>query len=146
MNGQTRAMTRINCVPVEELCDEHLRAEYRELVRVPKLAARLSSLPQDLPEQYTVRTEDKPEGGKGHVRFFFNKMIWLRKRHAQLEAEMVRRGFKTNMSWPQELVLPQDSLNDWNPDGRAMSMNRKRIQERMPANPHYNRQRKMNHE
>jgi len=28
-------MTRINVVPVEELCDQHLFSEHRELTRIP---------------------------------------------------------------------------------------------------------------
>ncbi len=36
-------MTRINCVPVEELSGPHLVAEYRELPRVFALAQRAAT-------------------------------------------------------------------------------------------------------
>jgi len=34
-------MTRINCIPVTELHNKHLVAEYRELPRIFKLARRV---------------------------------------------------------------------------------------------------------
>lgn len=54
-------MTRINVVPVEELCDQHLLAEHRELTRIPNAVARgrFSLLGQ--PADYKL--------GEGHVRF-----------------------------------------------------------------------------
>ena len=33
-------MTRINLVPPEELCDQHLLAEHRELTRIPNAVAK----------------------------------------------------------------------------------------------------------
>jgi len=33
-------MTRINLVPPQELCDQHLLAEHRELTRIPNAVAR----------------------------------------------------------------------------------------------------------
>lgn len=36
----TPTMTRINLIPPEELCDQHLLAEHRELTRIPNAVAR----------------------------------------------------------------------------------------------------------
>lgn len=65
-------MTRINCVPVQELSGPHLVAEYRELPRVFALvrkAALRGSFSQ--PETYTL--------GKGHVLFFYTRLEYLAK-------------------------------------------------------------------
>lgn len=142
-------MTRINVVPVEELCDEHLRAEYREIIRVPKLIIKREYNLSEIPEKYTVRTEENPSGGAGHVKFFCNKLIYIQKRFGQLEKEMQKRGFLTILAFPKIVILGERFtkfyLNDYNPTEDALSLNRKRIAERMPNNPHYNH-RKMNDE
>jgi deoxyribonuclease (pyrimidine dimer) len=116
-------MTRINCIPVEELHDKHLLAEYRELPRVFKLARPC----KDIPEQYVL--------GTGHVKFFYNKLVYCHKRQQQLVDEMKRRGFKPTFD-PKTLTMPSankyDSLyNDWIPDQAAIDLNRHRINERL---------------
>lgn len=55
-------MTRINCVPVEELTDKHLLAEYRELPRIFNLARAV----EDAPTEYVL--------GTGHMKFFYDKL------------------------------------------------------------------------
>jgi len=131
-------MTRINVVPVEELCDEHLRAEYREIVRVPKLVMKRKRFDHPIPPMnYTIRTEKNPEGGKGHVLFFYNKLLYLKKRFEQLTAEMQSRGFKTNFTWPAGCEMLCLACNDYEPTKQALELNRIRIKERKPKNPHY---------
>ena len=65
-------MTRINVVPPAELCNKHLLAEYRELPRVFGLAKPVD----DAPSAYVL--------GKGHVRFFYDKLGYLAKRQRQI--------------------------------------------------------------
>ena len=74
-------MTRINCVPVTELCDQHLLAEFRELTRVPNqvLTGKLKVDYPDKPPFYTM--------GKGHVKFFVEKGGYLHRRYLQLTSE-----------------------------------------------------------
>ena len=52
-------MTRINIIPVSELYDQHLIAEYREITMVP--AALDRTLKSKIAQQYTLN--------KGHVYF-----------------------------------------------------------------------------
>jgi deoxyribonuclease (pyrimidine dimer) len=52
--------------------------------------------------------------GKGHVKFFYDKGLYLKNRHASLREEMTSRGFSSNFeldlsSWPEE------AMNDWTP-------------------------------
>ena len=119
-------MTRINCIPVEELSGPHLVAEYRELPRVFALAGKAAAR-GDLtgPDCYTL--------GKGHMRFFYVRLDYLVRRHQALVAEMRRRGFQprfdgvTRASFPD---IPAHCWQDWTPTADAMALNRARIAER----------------
>lgn len=135
-------MTRINVVPVEELCDEHLRAEHRELTRIPNSLVHLVP-PQDrvivytVPKEYTVRTNENPEGGVGHVRFFRDKLLFLRMRYTLICRELRARGFKGEDRWPSEAPTLRSLNKNYTPTPHALELNRKRIKERLPKNPHW---------
>lgn len=120
-------MTRINCIPVSELTDKHLIAEYRELPRVFKLAR----VCPEAPKEYTM--------GAGHVKFFYDKLIWCVYRQHQLVSEMIERGFKPNFV-PSELwkfaehnggPVKRELWNYWQPTKQAQEINRARINERL---------------
>lgn len=122
-------MTRINCVPVEELSGPHLIAEYRELPRVFALAqkaAERKSFAQ--PDAYTL--------GKGHLLFFYTRLDYLMQRHHALINEMKRRGYKptfTGVNRTDFPDIPEDYWNDWTPTPEALHINRVRIKERSPS-------------
>lgn len=125
-------MTRINCIPVEELHDRHLVAEYRELPRVFALAKKSFLRGEDpgtFPRQYTL--------GTGHVRFFYDKLGYLYSRQLQLIREMERRGFNPQHKNPFPLVHEMISLTncewtqEWTPNEYDMAVNRARINERL---------------
>jgi deoxyribonuclease (pyrimidine dimer) len=124
-----RAMTRINCVPVQELTGPHLVAEYRELPRVfalvQKAAARGTLNPR---VTYTL--------GAGHLLFFYTRLGYLVKRHAELVAEMRLRGYKPSFDGvrrDQYPDIPEHCWNDWTPTAAALSINRQRLAERIAA-------------
>lgn len=79
-------MTRVNAVPVEELSDQHLKAEWNEICRCVKHDYNLS----DAPDVYTL--------GPGHVKWARKHARFCFKRYAELEQEMKYRGFQTNFS------------------------------------------------
>jgi deoxyribonuclease (pyrimidine dimer) len=111
-------MTRINCIPPQELTDKHLIAEYRELPRIYKLSRHCD----DVPESYKL--------GTGHIKFFYDKGEYLRKRFEdQIVPEMRARGFKTNFTKYRK--HGKGLNNDWKPTGEAMLINRIRIAERL---------------
>lgn len=120
-------MTRINCVPPSELVREHLLAEYRELPRVVALAnsawKRRAAFERFIPASYAM--------GPGHVRFFHNKLGWVRKRFAALVAEMRARGYKPSYDRLPEITVGPEWLGDWTPDDKALAINRARIAERL---------------
>jgi deoxyribonuclease (pyrimidine dimer) len=119
-------MTRINCVPVQELSRQHLIAEYRELPRVFTLAKKAS-------ERNVLRQPAEYTLGKGHVMFFYTRLGYLAKRHAQLVAEMLHRGYKPafiNSLREAHPDIPEACWGDWEPTAEALAINRARILER----------------
>lgn len=129
-------MTRINCVPVESLCDQHLLAEYRELPRVFGLvtaAVKRGERPDDPrnPKTYTL--------GSGHVRFFYPRLFWLNVRQDQIVTEMFWRGFKpqfTDSLWSQfneAIPFKTGWWGVWVPSEADIALNQARINERLPA-------------
>jgi len=119
-------MTRINCVPVQELSGPHLVAEYRELPRVFALARKAAARgPFAQPATYTL--------GKGHLLFFYTRLAYLARRHTDLIGEMKRRGYKPSFQGierPQFPDIPDDFWKDWEPSKEALDLNRRRIAER----------------
>lgn len=88
-------MTRINIgIPVEELCDQHLVAEYRELPRMRAFAeARLARFGSAGTRPVV------PTLGSGHMSYFVPYGAWLAKRFASLVVEMKLRGFAPRFDW-----------------------------------------------
>lgn len=154
-------MTRINLVPPEELMDQHLFAEFREIKMVPKSLRRSLRAAEArdvkahgyrdayvqalmgqaivlaaVPQAYTLNT--------GHVSFFYDKALYLRKRYALLRAELERRGINFNRD---SLLDPDgvfDSLDerfrkDYDPTPEALALVRERIAEKIAMKPSWYR-------
>ena len=117
-------MTRINCVPPEELSRQHLLAEYRELPRVFALASEAYHTAKKIvaPSQYTL--------GAGHVKFFYQRLGYCRRRFHELRDEMLRRGYQPKFADVPPVAVPEDWQRDWEPDDAALTINRQRILER----------------
>ena len=131
-------MTRINIVPVDELMDQHLIAEYREITMVPAALNRtLNSKkgldPKKISETYTLNT--------GHVYFFYNKGLYLSKRYHALISEMKKRGFSPDIDrkFPIDIFKNNGLYNDWNPRPHEYLIIRKRIEERIKMKPQWYR-------
>lgn len=123
-------MTRINLVPPEELCDQHLLAEWRELPRLA-LAATKAAADCKLPEVYVL--------GAGHMKFFYDKGIFLERRHRVLTAELKARGFKLT-EHPPFVMSRRFGYHDYEPTLEALELNRARIADRMPVKPRFSSQ------
>ncbi len=119
-------MTRINCVSVQELSQQHLVAEYRELPRVFNLARKAL-------ERNDIQYFEEYRLGKGHLLFFYTRLGYLARRHAELVQEMLRRGYKPTFTSPLRDAhsdIPDVLWGDWNPTEEAIKLNRRRILER----------------
>ena len=117
-------MTRINLVPPSELCDQHLLAEHRELTRIPNAVAKGKFNLQGQPADYKL--------GEGHVRFFFNKLAFLKRRYDELHQECKSRGFNVQYIWPENLPQNAELWVDYQATPEALALNRERIALRLP--------------
>lgn len=123
-------MTRINVISPKELTREHLVAEYREITRLPgnlKTSLNRKGKPfklTEIPTDYTL--------GKGHVKFFYDKMLFLKQRFESLVNEMLERGYKPNFT-DSSIFIPENEqyYKDYSPTENAVKINLERIQERL---------------
>ena len=85
-------MTRINAdIDPYYLCDQHLIAEYREIVRIPNCVRKdiYKNSTRELPKHFKL--------GSGHVLYFYNKIKFLHKRFNKLRNEMRKRKIVCNL-------------------------------------------------
>ena len=133
-------MTRINIIPPEELQDQHLVAEYRELFMVGSSLVRSLRSPnwdpvKKIPKKFTLN--------KGHVSFFYDKGLYLYNRYNELIDEMKRRGMNPD---PERTFKrdqwPDDLFNDWQPSAEDQAITRERIALRISEKPEWYRKTK----
>ena len=131
-------MTRINVLPVDQLTDQHLVAEYREMLMVPaslkrSLASKNGMDKNRIPKHYTLNT--------GHVYFFYDKGKFLKNRYDSLVNEMKKRGMNPDPErvFPTKVFKNNDLYNNWNVTERAVKINSKRIEERINMKPNWYR-------
>lgn len=136
-------MTRVNLVPPQELYDQHLFAEWRELKMIPKslqrsLAARgLEGVVKMVPPAFTLN--------KGHVSFFYDKGQYLFERFELLRYELKRRAFNFDEGAElddRDVYLRHPSLlGSYTPTAEALVIIRERIAQRVALKPHWYRYR-----
>lgn len=123
-------MTRINVVPVEELSDQWLLAEYRELPRVIKGNYDIVNAP----EKYCL--------GKGHVKWAKKYSFWLLYRYDRLLKELKYRGFRPKHSL-YELVKTyggdSSPVLDYYVSDMDIEINRERLIEKYRMKPDFYR-------
>lgn len=102
-------MTRINAnIKPKDLIDQHLIAEYREIIRIPnyiknnveKAKFSLSRAPKEF------------KLNSGHVLYFYDKIQFLHKRFIALKEEMDHRNISNNISDEMFLNFPNEFYND----------------------------------
>lgn len=122
-------MTRINVVPVEELTNQHLMAEYRELPRIFTLVKKAQEKGKR-PVDFTVETYRL---GKGHVHFFYKRLAWLQERYNELVKELYRRDFNINPIRTFSLLEGLDHywFGWYSVTTEALQENRERIAKRL---------------
>ena len=113
-------MTRINVVPVWELSDQHLIAEYHELPRVLKQNINIT----DAPDKYCL--------GKGHMKWAKRFGLFTSCRYGQILAEMEYRGFKTNYG-----MIMDCNEESYRPTQEDIELNRNRLREKYQLKPNW---------
>lgn len=129
-------MTRINLEHPSLLCNAHLVGEWYENPRVATMLIKKNGRTGNIPMKYTVRTNQNPGGGRGHVTFFYNKLSWLRIRYMMLIDEMNKRGYNPTDNWKPEIFEPKYAhlFRNWTPSDSDISLSRTRIAEMIPEN------------
>lgn len=118
-------MTRINCgIPPAELVDKHLLAEHREIKRIPNAIKNGKARIENIPEKFTL--------GKGHVKFFYNKLYYLHTRYNDIYDECVNRGFNiTYYGEAWDFDIPEELYQDYIPTINDIQIIKQRIKERL---------------
>ena len=117
-------MTRINvAIPPSELTGRHLIAEHREIKRVPNLISRGRFNMKSVPSEFTL--------GKGHVAFFYNKLLYLKNRYEELYQECLNRGYNVTYYGAAWDDIPSQFMNDYIPTKQDENIIRQRINEKL---------------
>ncbi len=116
-------MTRVNVIPVSELSDQHLVAEYRELPRVLKQNIDISNAP----DVYCF--------GKGHMKWAKKFDYFTAKRYLSILDEMEYRGLHHNYT----AGFVSERLIDYIPTDKDIEINRERIRQRYLKRPDWYR-------
>ena len=118
-------MTRINVgIPPAELVNQHLIAEHREIKRIPNCIAKGKYNMDGIPDKFKL--------GTGHVKFFYNKLLYLKNRYISLYDECIKRGFNVQnyiSAWDN---VPQELMNDYKVEDNDIKIIKQRIYERRP--------------
>ena len=120
-------MTRINVIPVEQLSNGFLSCEHYEIIRVyhcVEAAILRGETPDDWRNPPTYRM------GAGHVRFFYPRLGYIRRREVEIQVEMLFRGIPLIREQYDTSAIPSLWFQDWEPDEEARIANRKRLAER----------------
>ena len=134
-------MTRINIISVEELFDQHLIAEYREITMVPAALKRTLKSKKGLD---VSRINSKYTLNKGHVYFFYNKGKYLNKRYKKIINEMIKRGFNPDLKrkFETEIFIKNNLYEDWTPKLEDFKIIRERIELKIQQKPSWYRKTK----
>lgn len=125
-------MTRINIVPVEELSDQWLIAEYRELPRV--LKGNISI--KDAPDNYIL--------GIGHVKWAKKHSLFIYNRYNLIIKEMHTRGFQVNFHDDLMKYITDDLKNHYKVTYSDLKLNKNRLIEKYIMKPNFYRWTKRN--
>lgn len=120
-------MVRINIVKPNILTDQHLIAEYNEILMLLGHVKKVPTI-KNIPEKYCL--------GKGHINFFKNKLKYLQKRHEQIKKEMKNRKYKPKISIKLN-EYKKELQNNWKPQKNDEKIIKKRIIEKLKKKPEF---------
>lgn len=127
-------MVRINILNPKFLSDQHLIAEYNEILMlfgyVKKHPHTHFNQLHKIPKSYKL--------GEGHILFFKDKLKYLERRFELIKKEMSHRGF----SCMKKIVfrgIDNSLINDWKPAKEDKVVIKKRIIEKINLKPDYYR-------
>lgn len=117
---------RINCgIPVENLTDEHLMAEHREIKMLPYFVnkSELSGSNKKIPKRFTLN--------KGHILFFTNKVGFVINRYKNIHNECIKRNLFPVDYLDKLLSVDKKYCGDYIPQDRDRQILEERISSRI---------------
>jgi len=122
-------MVRINLINPKYIADQHLIAEYNEILMLLGYVRKYPELNiKKIPTQYKL--------GKGHILFFKNKLKYLEKRFNVIKLEMRRRGFSGNIKINLR-EFNRKLIHDWKPASSDKEVIKKRLIHKINIKPNY---------
>ena len=117
-------MTRINAsIRPAELSNSMLFAEYREICRIPNTIKSGRAVVKDIPKTFKLSTN--------HTRFFYDKILYLKKRSDALYQECLRRGINAQDYSDCYKNIPTHLFNDWKETKESRVLLKERINLRL---------------
>lgn len=121
-------MVRINLINPKYLTDQHLIAEYLEIIMLVSNAKKHPA--KECGKEYCL--------GKGHINFFKNKLKYLKERHEIIKKEMRKRGFATRKSI-SFYGIKEENIKNWKPKEKDLQIIKKRLIEKINKKPYWYR-------
>ncbi len=122
-------MVRVNLIHPKKLADQHLVAEYNEILMLLGYVERYPDA-VGIPKEYTL--------GKGHIKFFKDKLKYLKNRHEHIKKEMKSRKFRTDVTIDLK-KYPKNLHNDWKPKQKDIIIIKERLTWKINKKPKYYR-------
>jgi len=122
-------MVRVNLIGPKKLSDQHLVAEYREILVLLSYIIKHPDL-ENISKKYTL--------GKGHMKFFKDKVSYLYNRFEKIKEEMNKRGFETNRKFDFK-NLSKKNRGEFHPSKEDLELIKKRLRERIRMKPNFYR-------
>ena len=117
-------MTRINVgVDPSELNTKMLIAEHREIKRIPNVIKSGRYNLTNQPKEFTL--------GTGHVKFFYNKIGFLKERYESIYKECICRGFVVTNFIDSFEGVPSHLMGSYSPTSMDRELILKRISLRL---------------
>lgn len=120
-------MVRVNIINPKYLTDQHLLAEYLEILMLVSAVKKHPTTSLDkIPKNYKL--------GIGHILFFKNKLKYLQERHEKIKKEMLRRGFSPKKKLSLS-GIPKNFMKNWHATSKDKQIIKKRLIERINRKP-----------
>ena len=105
-------MVRINLIDAKNLTDQHLLAEYNEILMLCGYIRKYGNA-EDKPKTFTL--------GKGHIKFFSDKLLYLLKRFEHIKQELICRDY--NVTKPFPFIVKDDLRHSGTGSGLILEPN-----------------------
>lgn len=117
-------MTRINVgIPPKQLTRQHLLAEHREMKRIPNVVSKGKYNLKGQPKQFKL--------GTGHVKFFYDKLGYLKQRYEEVYHECCERKYDVTYYGDSWNNVPKHLMGTYTPTERDIQLVTERINERL---------------